>query len=195
MDSRPTNCRFRLQDEGKAYPRSSCQSCGKSITTGLGTECTHNRYTAPELRDPTSGLIATRTDGNRLWYLGELAKIELRKADADAGKAALITDIAARFEILLAGPRPKDYSEEPVSLSEHKASKSSKAEDWTARDALIEVLRKVDNGDSVEDLIVVYRSSDEHGRGVRFANTIDDMAVIMGVLDIAKIKAFEGGLD
>lgn len=39
-DLRPTNCRFRLQDEGKAFPKSSCQGCGKSITSGLGRECT-----------------------------------------------------------------------------------------------------------------------------------------------------------
>lgn len=38
-DQRPLNCRFRLQDEGKAYPRSSCRECGKGITTGLGKQC------------------------------------------------------------------------------------------------------------------------------------------------------------
>lgn len=38
-DTRPLNCRFRLQEEGKAYPRSSCQACGKTITTGLGVAC------------------------------------------------------------------------------------------------------------------------------------------------------------
>lgn len=39
MDARPEGCRFRLQDEGKSYPRSSCTACGKTITTGLGTSC------------------------------------------------------------------------------------------------------------------------------------------------------------
>lgn len=38
-DPRPANCRFRLQDEGKPYPRSSCQACGASIMTGLGKSC------------------------------------------------------------------------------------------------------------------------------------------------------------
>ena len=32
-DPRPANCRFRLQDEGKPYPRSSCQNCGVTIKT------------------------------------------------------------------------------------------------------------------------------------------------------------------
>lgn len=39
VDRRPQGCRFRLQDEGKAYPRSSCQACGRSIATGLGNKC------------------------------------------------------------------------------------------------------------------------------------------------------------
>ena len=38
-DPRPVNCRFRLQDEGKAYPRSSCMSCGRSVLGGLGNRC------------------------------------------------------------------------------------------------------------------------------------------------------------
>lgn len=35
VDRRPQQCRFRLQGEGKPYPRSSCQACGRSIATGL----------------------------------------------------------------------------------------------------------------------------------------------------------------
>lgn len=38
-DPRPQGCRFRLQDEGRAYPRSGCAACGKTITTGLGRAC------------------------------------------------------------------------------------------------------------------------------------------------------------
>ena len=38
-DYRPANCRFRLREEGKNYPRSSCAACGRTITTGLGTRC------------------------------------------------------------------------------------------------------------------------------------------------------------
>lgn len=39
IDERPANGRFRLQDEGKAYPRSSCQACGRTVITGLGNSC------------------------------------------------------------------------------------------------------------------------------------------------------------
>ena len=38
-DLRPQNCRFRLKDEGQAYPKSSCQACGLTIATGLGKVC------------------------------------------------------------------------------------------------------------------------------------------------------------
>lgn len=38
-DMRPENCRFRLQDEGKAYPRSMCKGCNTHVFNGLGKEC------------------------------------------------------------------------------------------------------------------------------------------------------------
>lgn len=38
-DPRPADCRFRLKDEGRAYPRSSCPACGASIGKGLGRQC------------------------------------------------------------------------------------------------------------------------------------------------------------
>lgn len=38
-ETRPLNCRFRLQEEGKAYPKSGCQACGKTVMTGLGNKC------------------------------------------------------------------------------------------------------------------------------------------------------------
>jgi len=50
-DPRPVNCRFRLQEEGKGYPRSSCQACGKTITTGLGRSCSKVKtYTEAEVQ-------------------------------------------------------------------------------------------------------------------------------------------------
>jgi len=41
-DPRPQNCRFRLEDEGKPYPRSSCAGCGRTTLSSfhtLGSEC------------------------------------------------------------------------------------------------------------------------------------------------------------
>lgn len=39
-DTRPTNCRDRLREEGKAYPKSACMACGVNIRTGL--KCMHD---------------------------------------------------------------------------------------------------------------------------------------------------------
>lgn len=38
-DTRPENCMFRLKDEGKPFPKSSCEGCGLNIGTGLGKYC------------------------------------------------------------------------------------------------------------------------------------------------------------
>lgn len=38
-DTRPQTCRFRLQDEGKPYGRSSCGACARTIVSGLGNAC------------------------------------------------------------------------------------------------------------------------------------------------------------
>lgn len=53
-DVRPVNCRFRLQDEGHSYPRSSCTACNKTILTGLGRSCRLAQDQRPPLakKDP-----------------------------------------------------------------------------------------------------------------------------------------------
>jgi hypothetical protein len=49
-DIRPKNCRFRLHDEGKPYPRSGCKACGRNIMTGLGKECQNTPPNSVESR-------------------------------------------------------------------------------------------------------------------------------------------------
>ncbi|AWY09310.1 hypothetical protein vBRpoSV10_188 [Ruegeria phage vB_RpoS-V10] len=39
IDTRPANCRERLREEGKSYPRSGCGACGANLRTGLA--CKH----------------------------------------------------------------------------------------------------------------------------------------------------------
>lgn len=41
LDTRPYNCRARLRDENKAYPRSGCESCKTTIITGLSCPYEH----------------------------------------------------------------------------------------------------------------------------------------------------------
>lgn len=77
-DLRPTKCRNRLRDEGKAYPKSGCAVC----KTGGITGCPHEAPAAP----PTGGRTASAwlnfyAKGNYSshftretadWYAGEL---------------------------------------------------------------------------------------------------------------------------
>jgi hypothetical protein len=70
MDARPADCRFRLADEGKAYPRSSCTACGRSVTTGLGTSCAHAIPGSPPTTDDTGIMrqaAVALSDARRLW--------------------------------------------------------------------------------------------------------------------------------
>ncbi len=68
-DNRPADCRFRLHDEGKPYPRSGCTVCGKNIVTGLGTHCTvpadHAATKAETLRTlPIGSIVHTVKEPN-----------------------------------------------------------------------------------------------------------------------------------
>ena len=42
-DPRPAKCRFRLKDEGKFYPESTCDYCRKGLSTNLGNSCAITR--------------------------------------------------------------------------------------------------------------------------------------------------------
>lgn len=48
-----------------------------------------------------------------------------------------------------------EYSNHPPSITEIKAERSSKSEDWTPRDALIKTLRDIDNGVRKPDSLIV----------------------------------------
>lgn len=66
-DHRPANCRFRLRDEGKAYPRSACKACGRTVMTGLGTSC-QNRPASHASREMNVSIMTMRMSGNREEY-------------------------------------------------------------------------------------------------------------------------------
>lgn len=76
-DCRPVNCRFRLMDEGKYYPKSACNSCGRTVFDGLGDKCpegatTYNFETCPDA-NVTDGLTITvqPADGSPPLDLGQ----------------------------------------------------------------------------------------------------------------------------
>jgi len=98
-DARPVDCRFRLQDEGKPYPRSSCSGCGRTITTGLGKSC-HRVPAVSDLQRQLSEAVerAEKADGWAKDWHGIVETIctvlELGTLDADQVAAA----IRAKFE-------------------------------------------------------------------------------------------------
>ena len=54
-----------------------------------------------------------------------------------------------------------EYKNHPLSITEVKADKAKNGALWTPRDALINLLRDIDNGLNVEMLIIGYRYVDE----------------------------------
>ena len=71
-DVRPDNCRFRQQEEGRLYPRSSCEACGKSVFNGLGVRC-H--------LDPAASLTNLAVVGENLtlrdWFAGQASEADI----------------------------------------------------------------------------------------------------------------------
>ena len=58
------------------------------------------------------------------------------------------------------------FAEHPETVGERRAQKASDCRAWKPRDALIQVLRQIDDGsEDVTDLIVVYRSRSEDRDG------------------------------
>lgn len=50
-----------------------------------------------------------------------------------------------------------DFKDHPVSLTEAKAGKVPKAHIWTPRDALIDLLRRIDNGENIDAVVICHR--------------------------------------
>lgn len=93
-DTRPTNCRFRLQDEGKVYPRSSCNACGRNILTGLGNKC--NVTPVDPMPRPTTEL--TPLDNLALAVLVEARAIARTQSLAEAqNRGARLVAIATKI--------------------------------------------------------------------------------------------------
>lgn len=53
----------------------------------------------------------------------------------------------------------EDFSQYPISLTERKSESSEKARDWTPRDVLIKLLRRIDSKEmDCDGLVVFYRA-------------------------------------
>lgn len=73
-DPRPFNCRFRLKETGQPYPRGGCNACGRSVTTGLGNQCSAVDGTLPlEVSQGTVSLEAMLRDESLMMARTEVA--------------------------------------------------------------------------------------------------------------------------
>lgn len=77
------------------------------------------------------------------------------------------------------------YADHPVSLTEAKAHKEHDGRLWTARDALIELLRRIDNGDVAVGAMVICYAELEDGKHAttRFSAAYSDFPTTLGLLN------------
>lgn len=60
----------------------------------------------------------------------------------------------------------EDFSQAPVSLTEHRAKREERAKLWTPRDALINTLRRIDAGELKPQSLVMIVETDSHYESV-----------------------------
>lgn len=79
----------------------------------------------------------------------------------------------------------ENYAEHPVSLTEAKATREHDGRLWTARDALIELLRRIDSGDVEVGAMVICYAEMEDGKHAttRFSAAYSDFPTTLGLLN------------
>lgn len=80
-----------------------------------------------------------------------------------------------------------DYAAHPVLLSERRSGNSAAA--WTPREALIAMLRDIDQGMEVERLIICYDGI----KGSGFRNCTQTVMEAIGLLQVTQLAVYEAG--
>lgn len=76
-----------------------------------------------------------------------------------------------------------DFSQHPPSITEIRANRSQSCAEWTPRDALIDLLRRIDAGETdVDALVISYRERTADGLKTRFNMVAPDSATGLGLL-------------
>ena len=76
-----------------------------------------------------------------------------------------------------------DFSNHPPTVSELRAERSEDGALWKPRDALIALLRRIDNGEDVDALVVCWRTRHEGQRDTgHFYQAMQDPFVTLGLL-------------
>lgn len=84
-----------------------------------------------------------------------------------------------------------DFKDYPKSLDEVRANKAKNGAKWTPRDALISLLRDIDNGVDIDMLIVGYRCQDENDKKndtytYLYHQATPNLLTALGLLDMTK---------
>lgn len=89
-----------------------------------------------------------------------------------------------------------DFSQHPPSVSELKAERSRSSKDWTPRDVLISLLRRIDSGElSPDALLVMARDQDperEDHHLSTWAVSSPDVHVTLGMIERCKFSILHG---
>ena len=75
----------------------------------------------------------------------------------------------------------ENFKDHPVSIGEIRSDKSDNAADWTPRDALISLLRRIDNGEDVDQLIISFHVT-EDGGSVKYLTAIKTRGQALALL-------------
>lgn len=123
-------------------------------------------------------------------------KVTLMVVDQDGGGLGKITTDDAMERPVVESY--EDFAEAPMTVGELRAGRSQKANDWSARDALVEMLREIDAGRlEVEHLVLVYWEKtgepEPNDRKLRFsAAGSERMTGMIGMLERAKMLMMGG---
>ena len=84
---------------------------------------------------------------------------------------------------------PKNFKDFPKSLAEIKADKEGRGDLWTPREALISLLREIDNGEkNPTDLVITYQqasSEQEDAISCHFVASCRNITTALGLLSRA----------
>ena len=86
---------------------------------------------------------------------------------------------------------PESFANYPESISTIKSAKSKCMDDWSPRDAIIDVLRYIDNlpkDVTVNAAIIVFQLSNEDGEITKFTQSGPNPSTTLGMLEIAKFR-------
>lgn len=99
-----------------------------------------------------------------------------------------ITDAMKRDGKLKYPRNVEKFADAPTSIAAHKAAKADSARLWTPRDALIDLLKQIDNGSLDLDAIVIFSrrrriENDGHVNGAGFLVSSPDYHTTIGVAE------------